>query len=115
MLYEKECIPFSTLNFINGTEQPMHSDYMHFASIPERYLVGVWVALEDTNKYNGALKVVPKSHRLPIVDFNKLNLKKPDSINTLEKCYRIYEDYVRNVIKVKKLKEKPIYIKKVVR
>ena len=112
LLYEKECIPFSTLNFINGTEQPMHSDYMHFASIPERYLVGVWVALEDTNKYNGALKVVPKSHRLPIVDFNKLNLKKPDSINTLEKCYRIYEDYVRNVIKVKKLKEKPIYIKK---
>ena len=113
MLYEKECIPFSTLNFINGTEQPPCIVITcAFCFYTRKVFSGVWVALEDTNKYNGALKVVPKSHRLPIVDFNKLNLKKPDPINTLEKCYRICEDYVRNVIKVKKLKEKPIYIKR---
>ena len=112
ILYDKQALAFSTLNFIRGTEQPLHSDYMHFSSLPERYLVGVWVALEKTNKLNGPLAVVPGSHKFPIVDFNTLNCKKPDSIQSLEKCYRIYEDYVRNIVKVKKAKIKPIYLKK---
>ena len=70
---------------------------MHFSSIPERFLAGVWVALEDTNKYNGLLAVVPGSHKFPIVDFNILNCKKPDPIQSLEKCYRVYEEYVKKL------------------
>ena len=111
-LFDNEAIAFSTLNFIRGTEQPMHSDYMHFSSIPERFLVGAWVALEDAGRYNGALAVVPGSHKFPIVDFNILNCKKPDSIQSLEKCYRIYEDYVRSMIKITESNVKPIYVKK---
>ena len=111
-LYEKKPIPISTLNFIKGTEQPMHSDYMHFASLPERYLAGAWVALEDTNKLNGPLTVVPKSHLLPITDFNILGCKKPDSIDSLEKNYRIYESFVKKIIKAKKLKLKEIHVSK---
>jgi ectoine hydroxylase-related dioxygenase (phytanoyl-CoA dioxygenase family) len=110
--YQKKPLPISTLNFIKGTEQPLHSDYMHFATIPERYLAGVWIALEDTNKFNGALTVIPKSHQFPIVDFNSFNLKKPDSIQSLEKCYRVYEKYVKELISIKQLKPKKIYIKK---
>ena len=85
---------------------------MHFSSIPERFLAGVWVALEDTNKYNGPLAVVPGSHKFPIVDFNILNCKKPDSIQSLEKCYRVYEEYVRKIVKVSNSKVKSIYVKK---
>lgn len=110
--YQRKPLPISTLNFIKGTEQPLHSDYMHFATIPERYLAGVWIALEDTNKFNGALTVIPKSHQFPIVDFNSFNLKKPDSIQSLEKCYRVYEKYVKELISIKQLKPKKIYIKK---
>jgi hypothetical protein len=48
--YEKKPLPISTINFIKGTEQPMHSDYMHFASTPEKFLAGAWIALEKTNR-----------------------------------------------------------------
>ena len=46
-LYNSNPIAFSTINFTKGTEQPMHSDYFHFGSMPELMLAGVWVALED--------------------------------------------------------------------
>jgi hypothetical protein len=110
--YNKMPIPISTINFIKGTEQPMHSDYMHFSSTPEKFLAGAWVALEDTNKFNGPLTVVPKSHALPVTDFNMLNCPKPDSITSLEKNYRIYESFVKKIIKVHNLKLKEIYIPK---
>ena len=47
--------------FYWGSEQPFHSDYIHFGSMPHKYLVGAWVALEDTHKNNGPLTVVPGS------------------------------------------------------
>ena len=65
-LYEKNN-PNINYKFSKGTEQPLHSDYMHFASIPPLYLAGAWVALEKTNKFNGPIVLVPGSHKLPIV------------------------------------------------
>lgn len=111
-LYKSKALPFSTINFIAGTEQPFHSDYIHFGSIPHKYLVGAWVALEKTNKFNGPLRVVPASHKFPLIDYQDLNRKKPSSILELEKNYRVYEKYIKNLIKVKKLKFKELYLKK---
>ena len=111
-LYNSKPLPFSTINFIGGTEQPYHSDYIHFGSIPHKYLVGAWVALESTNHYNGPLTVIPGSHKLPIINYQDLNLKKPNSIYDLEKNYRVYENYVKNIIKYKKLKIKELHLKK---
>lgn len=64
-LYGREPIPFQTLNFRMGTEQPLHSDMPHFSSIPERFMAGVWIALEDIDSENGPLEYVPGSHRFP--------------------------------------------------
>ncbi len=111
-LYKSKALPFSTINFIAGTEQPFHSDYIHFGSIPHKYLVGAWVALEKTNKFNGPLRVVPASHKFPLVDYQDLNRKKPSSILELEKNYRVYEKYIKNLIKVKKLEFKELYLEK---
>ena len=111
-IYKKKPLPFSTINFIKGTEQPLHSDYIHFASIPEKYLVGVWIALENTNKFNGPLAVAPKSHKLDILNYEDLGLKLPTNIIELDKCYKIYENYVKKVIKAQKLKVKELHIKK---
>ena len=111
-LYKSKALPFSTINFISGTEQPFHSDYIHFGSIPHKYLVGAWVALEKTNKFNGPLRVIPASHKFPLIDYQDLNRKKPSSILELEKNYRVYEKYIKNLIKVKKLKFRELYLKK---
>ena len=111
-LYQSKPLPFSTINFIGGTEQPFHSDYIHFGSLPHKYLVGAWFALENTNKFNGALRVVPGSHKLPLIDYQDLKLKKPQNILELEKNYRVYEKYIKELIKVKKLKFKELYLKK---
>jgi hypothetical protein len=65
-LYGRKPIPFQTLNFPVGTEQAIHTDSVHFSSIPERYMCGVWVALEDIHQDAGPLMYVPGSHKLPI-------------------------------------------------
>jgi ectoine hydroxylase-related dioxygenase (phytanoyl-CoA dioxygenase family) len=62
-LYAKEPFPFSTINFIKGSNQPLHSDIIHFHTVPALWMVGVWVAFEDVDETNGSLKIVPGSHK----------------------------------------------------
>jgi ectoine hydroxylase-related dioxygenase (phytanoyl-CoA dioxygenase family) len=111
-IYGRKPVPISTINFLKGTEQPLHSDYVHFASSPDLYLAGAWYALEKVDGTNGPLTICPKSHKLSIVDFTDLNLKIPKSTNELKANYTIYEQYLEKVIKEKKLKKKKIYLKK---
>jgi hypothetical protein len=65
-LYGRRAFPFQTLNFPVGTQQHFHTDSIHFSSCPERFMVGVWVALEDIDSDNGPLIYYPGSHKLPI-------------------------------------------------
>jgi hypothetical protein len=65
-LWGRRAIPFQTLNFPVGTQQHPHSDAVHFSSIPERFMCGVWLAMEDVHPDAGPLCYVPGSHRWPI-------------------------------------------------
>ncbi len=65
-LYGARAWPFQTLNFPVGTQQSVHSDAVHFSSVPERFMCGVWLALEDVTIDNGPLFYYPGSHRWPI-------------------------------------------------
>ncbi len=66
LLYGRRAWPFQTLNFPVGTQQHFHSDSIHFSSFPERFMCGVWVALEDVDLENGPLLYYPGSHKWPI-------------------------------------------------
>ena len=66
-LYGRSPFPFQTLNFPIGTEQHLHSDSIHFSSIPERFMCGVWLAFEDVHAGAGPLTYVPGSHKWPIL------------------------------------------------
>ena len=65
-LYGRSAFPFQTLNFPVGTEQHFHSDSIHFSSMPERFMCGVWLAMEDIGEDQGPLVYYPGSHRWPI-------------------------------------------------
>ena len=66
-IYGREAFPFQTLNFPVGTEQHLHTDAVHFSSMPERFMCGVWVALEDVKADAGPLSYLPGSHKWPIL------------------------------------------------
>ena len=110
-LYEKKPIPINSINFIKGTDQPLHSDYIHFGSIPHKYLAAAWIALENTDYKNGTISLVPGSHKLDIVDYETFNLPTPSSTEEISKFYKIYENYIKDVVKSKKLKIKNIKLK----
>lgn len=65
-LYGRRAIPFQTLNFPVGTQQHVHSDAIHFSSLPQNFMCGVWLAFEDVGPDAGPLEYYPGSHRWPV-------------------------------------------------
>ena len=109
--YEKKPVAINSINFVKGTDQPLHSDYIHFASMPHKYLSAAWIALENTDEKNGPLLVAPGSHKLELIDYSLFNLKTPTSMQELAKFYKIYENYVAKLLKSKKIKTKTVKLK----
>jgi hypothetical protein len=66
MLYGRRAFPVHTLNFPVGTQQHFHTDSVHFSSMPQRFMCGVWVAMEDIDEDAGPLVYYPGSHKWPI-------------------------------------------------
>ncbi|WP_293122680.1 phytanoyl-CoA dioxygenase family protein [Okeania sp. SIO1I7] len=111
ILYQREPIPFQTLNFKFGTQQSTHSDSIHFSSMPARFMCGVWIALEDIDANNGPLHYYPGSHKLPMFDLNDLGItgsyqNKPYDV------YPIYEEFLQSLIEHNGLKKVELYVKK---
>ena len=111
MLYKKEPYPFQTITFNYGSNQPLHSDIIHFDSVPHRWMCAVWVALEDMTEDNGPLVYVPGSHKLPIFDFYDMKVKVPEYGKQFD-SYREYEEFIRQLVEVNELEVKPLRCKK---
>ena len=111
LLYRKKPLPFQTINFVGGTSQPLHSDTIHFSSIPQRWVAAAWVALEDMDENNGTLMYVPKSHKLPVYEFSNINVKVPKYGEQFE-AYTEYEEFLRQLVEAKDLKVKTFKAKK---
>lgn len=115
LLYGREPLPFQTLNFPVGTEQATHSDMVHFNSIPQRFMCGVWTALEDITIDQGPLHYYPGSHKMPFYDMIDLGVKASDNIETKKAmmAYAVeYVNFIRDVIKALDLKKQVLTIKK---
>lgn len=102
--YQSEPIPFSTINFIKGTEQPMHSDEFHFGSLPHRYLSGCWIALEDVSTESGPLSIAKGSHKFPVFSYESIGLDIPKNERDFKHCYTIYEQWVKEMIEAYNIK-----------
>ncbi|MEM7223826.1 MAG: phytanoyl-CoA dioxygenase family protein [Pseudomonadota bacterium] len=110
-LYGRRAIPFQTLNFRRGTQQGFHSDSLHFSAVPERFMAGVWVALEDMDEDNGPLLYYPGSHRLPIFTNEHLGLTAPPPDKPLAR-YQAYESLWQELVALHGLKPKTFTAKK---
>lgn len=114
-MYGREPIPFQTLNFSTGSQQRTHSDSIHFNSVPERFLAGVWIALEDINDDNGPLHYYPTSHKLPVYNLNTIGLKgsTSSSLNDmLTNYYTQYENFIAELVAHQKLTKQVLHLKK---
>src|SRR5258705_5182807 len=105
-LYQREPIPFQTLNFLSGTQQKAHNDTIHFNSLPYGFMCGVWVALEDVNPDSGPLFYYKGSHRLPVLHMSDLGLAPGES------SYLMYEDAVEKILQSKSYEKELGIIKK---
>lgn len=115
LLYQREPVPFQTLSFKVGTQQATHSDMVHFNSIPQRFMCGVWIAMEDITADNGPLHYYPGSHKLPFYDMIDLGVKASDNIETKRQimAYAIdYTNFIRDMIKALSLNKQTLRIKK---
>lgn len=105
-LYDRTPRPFQTLNFPIGTEQKVHSDWIHFACDPPGYMCGVWVALEDIDLDNGALVYYPGSHKLPLVTMEDV------APGPGPEHYPLYEAYVERQVRDRRLVPERAVLKK---
>ena len=103
-LYDALPKAFSTINFLHSTQQPLHSDYVHFGTLPEGRLAGSWIALEDINPLSGPLQVVPKSHKLDYFNYELVADSPPKKLDEIKLNYQLYENWVLKLMKEKKLK-----------
>jgi ectoine hydroxylase-related dioxygenase (phytanoyl-CoA dioxygenase family) len=101
-LYGKKAFPFQTLNFPVGTQQATHTDMVHFSSMPERYMCGVWLAFEDIDTDAGPLVYYPGSHKLPFYQNEQLGVV-PDDANIYYN-YPKYLELWQKLIDVHQLK-----------
>jgi hypothetical protein len=90
-LYGREPFAFQTLNFAVGSQQPYHSDAVHFHSYPLGFMCGVWIALEDVVPESGPLHYFPGSHRLPYLSAESLGLA-PKAVADEPHPQRFFQD-----------------------
>jgi hypothetical protein len=89
-LYGRRAFPFQTLNFPVGTPQAGHADYVHFNSVPDRFMCGIWLAFEDIDEENGPLFYYPGLHRWPCFQSEHLGV----SHRWIDRRYSQYQRYV---------------------
>lgn len=110
-LYRRRAIPFQTLNFRVGTQQKTHSDTIHFNSLPQGYMCGVWVALEDIDENNGPLHYYPESQRLPIYSMADIGVTASRQSQPYEN-YHLYENFVEKLMVARRLERFEVKMKR---
>ncbi len=110
-IYGRPPVPFQTLDFQRGSEQNTHSDSVHFAAFPQRFMAGVWFALEDVGEDNGPLHYYPGSHRLPFFELHDVGLSGA-SLTDRNATYEQYELFMQDLLRESELPKQTVHMKR---
>lgn len=111
LLMGNEMQLFQSINFLKGSQQRAHSDFVHMTTFPQNNLIAAWVALEDVRADSGPLHYYPGSHSLPHVfnaDFDNVGT----AFRIGRKTYTDYENKVQERIDQHQLKKHIFLAKK---
>lgn len=97
MLMGREIDVFQSINFLEGSNQRTHSDFVHMTTFPTGNIIAIWVALEDMTLENGPLHYYPGSHKLPYI-LNKEYGNEGNKWLIGDKTYDKYEDKIQELI-----------------
>lgn len=111
MLLGKNIELFQSINFLTGSQQRTHSDFVHMSTFPKGNLIAAWIALEDMTEENGPLHYYPGSHKLPCI-LNEDYGNGGNKFMVGDKTYDKYEDKVEEVLKNTDLKKEKFLAKK---
>jgi len=75
-MYGVEMIPCQSLGYKFGSQQSIHSDFVHLTPYPTNLMCGVWVALEDVMEGSGELLFYPGTHKYKKFVMNDFGLPK---------------------------------------
>lgn len=103
--------PFQTIHFKKGSNQPLHTDDIHFETWPKGYCVAAWTALEDIHPESGPLVIYPGTHRMGSYDFTHLGLP-PQEFGKHYDAYHKYEDFATQMGDVYENLKIPLLLKK---
>lgn len=112
LLYGRDAFPFQTLNFSRGTEQEVHSDTIHFNSLPDHFMAAVWIALEDIDANNGPLVYFPGSHKLPLYTYADMGLAGSEKAGSHDYYASRYEPFMREIVKRYRLDPVEVHVKR---
>lgn len=112
-VFGRQAQPFQTLNFPVGTQQHYHSDASHFSSVPEKFMCGVWVALEDIEADAGPLLYFPGTHKWPVFNNEHLGVTALNFSNgKAHSRDNAYDVLWRSLVKANKIEEKTFLARK---
>lgn len=109
---------YTSLYFEIGSSQDLHRDTPYFWTNPGYAYFGVWLALEDVSQENGALEIIPGSHKIiDEIEFRneigRIELDKLGSINPHStELWTTYQKRVFEKCEELGLKKESICVKK---
>jgi hypothetical protein len=75
-LYGVEMLPCQTLTYKYGSQQGVHSDFVHLSTYPINLMCGVWIAFEDVAIGSGELSVYKGTHKADYLTMSSFGLEK---------------------------------------
>jgi ectoine hydroxylase-related dioxygenase (phytanoyl-CoA dioxygenase family) len=110
LAYGRRAFPFQSLNFLQGSQQHLHSDTVHFSSQPERFMCGVWIALEDVRPESGPVIYKVGSHAMPILKMRDVGVNADSP--TVEDYSRHYVPRFAELMEASDCETRPALLRK---